>query len=278
MTRFLIITLILILSSNFNFAQNIGQEGDSIVNYTDINGLKQGKWSKKYKNEKVAYTAIFHNDKLIGTYKRFYKIGRPSLLVEYDKEGKEAGYAKLYYDNRKMSAEGNYIKRNIKDGLWKYYGVDGRLVMKIDYAEGVKNGKEITYWSNGIVMQEKNWLNGVEEGYWLQFFENGKERLKAQIKNGKRNGAYYAFYPNGRYYARGRYKDNLKNGHWIFSERNGDTRRDTEFTHGVAADQDEIDKEVTKEIEEYEQMKGLIPDPNIENMYNYNKNYGPISR
>ena len=278
MTKLLITSLILLFSFNLSFSHNIGQKGDSIVNYTDINGLKQGKWAKKFNNEKIAYSATFHNDKLIGTYKRFYKIGRPSLLVEYDKEGDEGGYAKLYYDNRKMSAEGNYIKRNIKEGLWKYYGSDGRLVMNVTYAKGLKNGKEITYWSNGKVMQEKNWLNGVEEGYWLQFFENGKERLKAQIKNGKRNGAYYVSYPNGRYYARGRYKNNLKEGHWIFSEMNGDTRRDTEFTNGVAADQDEIDKQVTKELEEYEQMKGVIPDPNMQNMFKYGETYGPLSK
>ena len=278
MNKLLITILILLFSFQLSFTKNIGQKSDSIVNYTDINGLKQGKWSKKYNNEKTAYIATFYNNKLIGSYKRFYKLGRPSLVVEYDSLGNETGYAKLFYDNRKMSAEGMYVSRNIKDGLWKYYGVDGRLVMSINYTKGQKDGKEITYWSNGRVMQEKNWINGIEDGLWLQFFENGKERLKVQMKNGKRNGAYYLYYASGRYYARGLYKNNLKHGHWIYSEPNGDTRRDTEFVNGIAADQDEIDKRVSKEIESYEQMKGLIPDPNIDNMFKYSKTYDPISK
>ena len=38
------------------FAQNVGQEGsDTLLNYKDINGLKQGKWIKKYVNGQVRY-------------------------------------------------------------------------------------------------------------------------------------------------------------------------------------------------------------------------------
>jgi len=278
MRRIFSLIIISLISISISMSQNVGQKGDSIVNYKDINGLKQGKWSKIYKNKKVAYTATFKNDKFIGEYHRFYKNGRPSLIVNYDLEGKESGYGRIFYDNKKLASEGNYIKKNIKDGLWKYYAVDGRLVMEITYSNGVKNGKELTYWSNGKVMQEKNWKNGVEDGLWAQYFQNGSNKLKTRMVNGKRDGLYYVYYPNGHYYAKGAYKNNLRDGRWIYADTEGKVTRDTEYTNGIPADQDKIDKETTRKLEEYEQMKGLIPDPTIDNMFKYSQTYGPISK
>jgi len=276
MKKFLLPALIIFLISTISFAQNVGQKGDTLINYKDINGMKQGKWTKKYKSGKTAYIATFKNDKLIGLYQRFHTTGKLGLEVNYDEN--ESGYAKIYYDDGKLGAEGNYINRNVKDGLWKFYGVDGKLIIEINYKNGILNGKESKYWRNGNLMEEKNWKDGKQEGLWAQYFENGRDRLKTRMINDKRNGVFYVYYPNGRYYAKGAYKDNLRVGHWTFYDKDGTVTRDTEYTNGVAADQDEIDAKTTKEIEEWEQMKGVIPDPNIDNMFKYDKTYGPLSK
>ncbi len=273
----IIITLIISFVFSLTIiAQNVGQNAKTTINYKDINGMKQGKWSKKYRTGKPAYNANFKNDKLVGLYQRFYVSGKLSLEVTYDKI--ESGYAKIYYDDGVLGSEGNYIKRNVKDGLWKYYTVKGKLISEINYTNGIKNGKEQQFWGNGNVMEEKNWVNGKQEGLWAQFFENGNDRLKTRMVNDKRNGLYYVYYPNGNYYAKGEYKNNLKIGPWSFYDTRGNITRDTEYTNGIAADQDEIDEKTTKEIEQWEQMKGLIPDPSIENMQNYDRDYRSLSK
>jgi len=81
----IITTFFISLIVTFVFAQNVGQKGDTLINYKDINGMKQGRWSKKYRNGKPAYHANFKNDKLIGLYQRFYTSGKLSLEVNYDK-------------------------------------------------------------------------------------------------------------------------------------------------------------------------------------------------
>ncbi len=276
MNKIILTLLILAVNIHLSVSQNIGQKGDSLVNYKDINGMKQGHWSKKYRNNRVAYIADFKNDKLIGKYQRFYRTGKLSLEVNYGQN--ESGPAKIYYDNKVLAAEGNYIHRNVKDGLWKFYGVDGRLVVEVTYSNGIKNGKETKFWKNGQKMEEKDWVDGKQDGVWAQWFENGKEKLKVRMISDKRNGLYYAYYPNGRYFMKGKYKENLKVGQWIYYDVDGNITRDTEFTNGVAADQDKIDAKTTKEIEEWEKMDGVIPDPNFDNMSKYDKTYGPKSK
>lgn len=266
----------IVVFSSTLYSQNVGQKGDSLVNYKDINGLKQGLWKKQYKSGKTAYVAHFKNDKLIGNYKRFYKGGKLSLEVNY--EDNESGAAKIYYDNKILGAEGRYVNRNVKDGLWKYYGSDGRIVIQLTYANGIQEGQEIKFWKNGQKMEEKNWMNGQEDGLWAQWFENGKQKLKTRMIKGKRSGVYYGYYPNGGYYVKGWYKDDLRVKEWTFYDTKGNTTRDTEYTNGVAADQDKIDVETTKKINEWEQMKGEIPDPSLDNMFKYDKVYGPKSK
>lgn len=276
MKPFVILILLFIVFISPNTAQNVGQVGDSVVNYQDINGLKHGLWTKKYKNGKTAYIAHFKNDKLIGDYQRFYTSGKVSLQVQYDEN--EAGPAQLFYDDGVLSAEGRYIHKNVKDGLWKFYGVDGKMVVEIHYKNGVLDGKELKYWRNGKVMEEKNWVNGQQEGLWAQYFETGQDRLKTKMVHNKRHGLYYTYYPNGKYYVKGQYKDNYRVGAWTYYTEEGEVRRATTYKMGVAADQDEIDEKTTREIEEWEKMKDVIPDPNIDNMFKYDKTYQPLSK
>ncbi len=276
MNKILFVSLIVLLSTSIAFSQNIGQKGDSLINYKDINGLKQGKWSKNYKNGRLAYTANFKNDKLIGLYQRFHSTKKVALDITYDEN--ESGYAKMYYDNGKLEAEGKYIDRNVKDGLWKFYATDGALVLEINYSAGKLNGNETKYWRNGKRMELKTWTNDKLDGVWSRYFEDGTMRMQIQYKNNIRTGKIQLFYPNGRMSIDGHYANNLRTGHWMFYEQDGKVKRDTEYINGVATDQAEIDEKTTKMIEEWENMEGVIPNPNIDNMFKYDREYGPKSK
>ena len=276
MNKIFFTSLIVLLSVSISFSQNIGQKGDTLINYKDINGLKQGKWSKNYKNGRLAYTANFKNDKLIGLYQRFHSTKKLALDITYDE--KESGYAKMYYDNGKLEAEGKYIDRNVKDGLWKFYATDGALVLEINYSAGKLNGNETKYWRNGNRMELKTWINDKLDGVWSRYFEDGTMRMQIQYKNNIRTGKIQLFYPNGRMSIDGSYANNLRTGHWMFYEQDGKVRRDTDYIKGVATDQAEVDAKTTKMLEEWENMEGVIPNPNTENMFKYDREYGPKSK
>lgn len=271
------ILLLIFLFSIFVVNGQNQKKDTTVINYTDINKLKQGKWTKPYESGKTAYIATFKNDKLVGLYQRFYPSGKLMLEIMYDKDGNESGPATLYYDNGEISAKGFYINRNVRDSTWYLYNTERYLVATINYKNGKRNGKEIYYWKNGQKCMEKDWVNGKEDGVWREYFENGNDRLKARMINGKRNGLFAVYYPNGRYFLKGYYKDNYREKHWTYYERDGKIRKELDYVHGHADNEDEIDRERTKEIMEWDKVK-TIPDPNIENMLFYEKKYRPLSK
>jgi len=274
----IILIIVWVFLYTFSYGQKESSQDSKVKNYTDINNLKQGKWSKPYKSGKTAYIATFKNDKLIGLYQRFYPSGKLMLEIKYDENGNESGPAILYYDNGEISAKGFYINRNVRDSTWNLYNTDRCLVATINYKAGKRNGKEIYYWKSGQKCMEKDWVDGKENGVWREFFENGNDRLKARMINGKRNGLFAIYHPNGRYFLKGYYKNNIREKHWVYYERDGKIRKELDYVHGHAKNEDEIDRARTKEILEWEKVKGEIPEPNIENMLYYEKKYRPLSK
>ena len=81
--KYIFFTILILISINV-FSQNVGQKGDTLKNYKDINGLKQGYWEKPYKNGRIAYKAYFVNDKLVGDYFRYYSNGKQMLKINKD--------------------------------------------------------------------------------------------------------------------------------------------------------------------------------------------------
>ncbi len=106
-----IVLLILTLLTIQVVAQNVGQTGDSIVNYTDINGFKQGFWQQKYFNGKVKYEGYFRNDKPYGEFKRYDERGRLTSILNYSMIG-DTAEAKMFHENGKIAALGRYINKN----------------------------------------------------------------------------------------------------------------------------------------------------------------------
>ena len=256
--------LLTILFVNLVFSQNVGQKGDSKLNYTDINGKKQGKWVKKYPNGKVAYEAYFINDKLVKEYKRYYKSGQLKLEVNYDKNSN--GFAKLYWDTKKRMAEGNYVNTNVKDSVWNMYGVDGMLMVSVSYKNGIKDGREIKYYRNGKKSEILEWKNDVRDGIWNWYYDNGKARMKAHHKNGKREGSFWFYHENGLPYIKGKYNKDLRDGKWEFYTDKHKLIKTITYVNGKATNQDELDEEMTKQFEKWEKMKGKIPEPTIESI------------
>ena len=259
-----IILIIIAFTYNYMFSQNIGQKGNSKVNYTDINGKKQGKWTKKFPNGKKAYEAYFINDRPVNEYKRYYKSGQLKLEVNYDKRSN--GFAKLYWDTKKIMAEGNYVDINIKDSIWNMYGVDGVLMLKISYKKGIKDGKEIKYFRNGRVNEEIEWANDMKNGVWNWYYDNGKPRMKAHHINNVRTGGFWFYHENGMPYITGKYKNDLREGIWNFYTKDYKLIKSITYVNGKPTNKEELDEEMTKQIEEWEKMDGKIPEPTIESI------------
>lgn len=263
MKKSFIILIIMFLTLNIK-SQNVGQKGDTKINYTDINGKKQGKWEKKYKNSNIAYTAFFINDIPIGEYKRYYATGKLQLEVTYNK--KSEGFAKLYWDDSKKMAEGKYINTNVKDSTWLFYDTQETLISQITYKNGIKDGKEITYFKTGQKNEEIGWKNGIKHGEWNYYYDFGKPRMKTTNINGKKHGSFIFYHINGLPYIVGTYKNGFREGKWNFYYKDNQLEKTITYQKGTPINEYELDVETEKQIQEWEKMEGKIPEPTYENL------------
>ncbi len=256
----------LILISTNILSQNVGQKGDTLKNYRDINGFKQGRWEKPYKNGKIAYKAYFVNDKLVGDYLRFYSNGELMLKIKYDKN--QSGYATLYWDTGKKMAEGKYINTNVKDSVWQFYGIDEALMATETYKNGIRNGLSKNFYRNGKTSEEINWENGKKNGIWRKYYDNGKTRMETRYINNQLDGIFHVFYKNGRMYINGGYKADLKNGIWNFYDKQGKLTKTIEYINGIATNQNELDSIENAMIKEWESQKGKFAEPDVNKFFN----------
>jgi len=243
------------------------------VNQTDVNGLKQGFWTKKYKNGVVAYEVTFKDNKPVGDYKRYHENGKLNAFLVYDNEGKWAD-AKMYDDNGELIAEGKYNGK-LKEGLWVYSN-KGKKIAEESYKNGKKEGTSKSFFESGSISEEKHWKNDVENGVWRQYYPNGKKRLETSIDKGIRNSVYYLYYQNGALEIRGQYKNDRMEGKWIYYDKKGKVIKEIKYTKGIADNQDELDEEEQQIFKQFEENRKRLMDPKdyINNPYEYMKANG----
>jgi len=256
---FLLLVSALLLSANV-LAQ-LNPEVDTMINLTDFNGLKQGKWEKKYPNGKLAYSVYFVDGKPIGEYKRFHTNGKLNAFLIYDEKG-EYATATLYDESENIIAEGFY-KGQEKDSTWTYYtGSKKKLVSTERWENGGKNGMEKLYFENGAVAEEKMWVNGLQNGIWRRYYSTGKKKYETVFKDGEMNGRCYYYYSNGRVDIKGFYKDDKKDSTWTYYDgSSGNIKYTIEYKNGVAVNQAELDSLERVEFEKMERESLDLIDP-----------------
>jgi hypothetical protein len=153
-------SLILLLSGNLLFSQIsfLVHEGDTI-NIVDRDGLKQGVWKEFYANGKLKSEVIFRDNKKHG------------LDISWHNSN---GCVKkeMYFNYGQLDGQVTYYGRNCKKELIEYY------------KNGVKEGLELAYHSNGKILSEGNFKNGNLDGVYKVYNKNGKFSFESRTTTG----------------------------------------------------------------------------------------------
>ncbi|PLX03215.1 MAG: hypothetical protein C0594_10740 [Marinilabiliales bacterium] len=254
-----------VLISFSTIAQNVGQKSDTLLNYTDIQGQKQGKWVKKYENEKKAYEGYFVNDKPVGLFKRWYKNGQQKAIMIYDHDTVRA---RLFWDDGKQMSEGKYVNQ-LKDSLWKYYGVDGKIVAEEWYKLGKLHGKSCIFYRDSSLVQELEWKDSLKDGIWKQYYPNKQLKLEAVYKDGKRDGYMKVYYPNGQVKMEGPYYSDFKHGDWYYYTDQGGLDLKIKYRYGIPEPNEKSEKRIEDLLKDVDKDKYL--EPTIENFFTPNR-------
>ena len=256
---FFVLTICLSVISS---AQSLESKSDTIINQVDENGLKQGAWITYYDNGGKKYEGTFKNDKPIGTFTRYYPNRQVQSVMEFEEDGKSA-FARIYYNNGNLAAEGKYIDR-LKDSEWKYYSFYNQsLTYSENYKLGVKEGVSTVYFSNGKVSETIFFQNNEKNGVWAQYFDSGRLYLKGKFKNGKLNGEYIQYHTNGITHIKGMWVEDRRDGEWLLYGEDGKQVVKFDFVMGIASNQDELDKIQEEYLQKLDKNIGKIREPSI---------------
>ena len=188
------------------------------LNQVDDQGLKQGKWEKRYSNGNVKYKGTFKDDKPVGEFIYYdYKL---NMVAKVNHLGNDSASAILYHNNKQVEGEGMYYKQE-KTGFWKFYDNTGAISAVESFKNGVKNGPSKTYFLNGQVSRETMYLNGFETGYRVDYYEDGTKRFEGRVIDGVFEGEITFYYSNGKPKMSGVYSNAVRDGIWTYYDENG---------------------------------------------------------
>ncbi|MFN3916217.1 MAG: toxin-antitoxin system YwqK family antitoxin [Flavobacteriales bacterium] len=149
------------------------------------------------KNGTVAYAkAYFPNGNIMSRGKYENKLKDSVWVYFNDREGlistenwvkgKKEGEEKIFYGDPDQSLfEINTYKNGLKNGQWKQYYKNGKILAIGTYRDDNFEGKVTYYYSSGTVDEEGAYKNAVKNGYWKKYDEDGKLLGKVYYLNGK---------------------------------------------------------------------------------------------
>jgi antitoxin component YwqK of YwqJK toxin-antitoxin module len=230
MKQLLSFCLIVFLTAN-SFAQKYNVFKGDTINHTDVKGLKQGVWKKYYSNDVLFSEGNYKNGKHIGTFKTYYKSGKPQSNLNF-RGMTEIADAEIFSEDSGLMAKGKYIDK-VKDSLWVYYDRMGKKSSEELYLKGKKEGTWKLYYPNGQVSRLMTYKADKKNGPFKEFFMDGKPKVNGIMKNDEFEGLLTIFHPGGQVWQRGIYKNGLKDGKWVNYLENGQVDREDLYKNGV---------------------------------------------
>jgi antitoxin component YwqK of YwqJK toxin-antitoxin module len=125
-------------------------------------------------------------------YNRFYYENGKISSEGNMRQGKPDGYWKNYYKNGNIKIEGNRKDFQL-DSLWKFYDEKGRLIKSINYKSGKKNGLTTVYDTLHKITSVETYSNDVKEGFTRTFYKSGKTKSIVPFEKGRQEGTAYEY-------------------------------------------------------------------------------------
>ncbi len=159
----------------FYYPQNVlEQEG----NY-NAKGLPHGEWIWYYPDRKILRREEYRNGEREGELSEYAKNENILAQGEYI-NGKEEG--RWMIQNGRQREEGTFAE-GMRNGLWKHYDQNNRLVFEGAFIEDNPNGKQSWYYANGQKKEEGLYVMGRKNGIWRKWNEDGSLIIEIEYQN-----------------------------------------------------------------------------------------------
>lgn len=221
--RFLLSSILTFVFLNIALSQN----------EIDKQGLKQGKWVKKYNYGSTRYEGQFKNDKPVGEFRYYYKNSSLKAITVYDEKG-DTATIKTFHKNGKKMAEGVFFKQR-KVGKWQYFSdVDEALISEENYIDGQLHGPFITFYPDtGNPAEIIEYKEGKREGVLIKFFPEGSTMTEGTYLNDSLDGKFTLYWPDGKIQLSGAYSNGIQSGEWKYFDEEGNPVLNEDFRYEI---------------------------------------------
>ncbi|OFY91199.1 MAG: hypothetical protein A3K10_15635 [Bacteroidetes bacterium RIFCSPLOWO2_12_FULL_31_6] len=199
------------------------------------NGFFNGVKKNYFKDGKLEVECNYYKGDINGVYKEFdidgklfytydYKKGDVYAYSFFDKEGKlihsdnkQSGKLNYlgYFPNGNKTSEGIYNYKGGKEGVWKYYNVNGTLNTTSEFKENMLINKTNNYFNDGTIEIYKNYKNDTLQGYYIRKDRFGNRYNEGWYKNGNLHGVWETYYPTNKLKETNYYFNGKLNGEQI---------------------------------------------------------------
>ncbi|MFT4553454.1 MAG: antitoxin component YwqK of YwqJK toxin-antitoxin module [Chlamydiales bacterium] len=218
----------------------------------------EGPYEEYYSTGILKSIGSFSNGVLEGDFKVYHPNKKLKEEHYYTGGHKDGSYA-TYHEKGKLESKGRY-RRDIPVGLWQWFDEDGKTILassnfedgrgtmyefypngqkkvEVEYVDGMKHGREIRWYREGVIRSETLYHRGLINGSRKEFHESGQRLTESTWIYGRRNGTFLSWYgnqkqqmslyfvddvPHGQmteWYENGKLK---ATGTWVQGKRNGD--------------------------------------------------------
>ena len=203
-------------------------------NQIDKQGRKQGHWVKTDKQGNKIYEGTFVDDQETGTFTYFYPNGTVRIKNEYTVPGKVCKH-EVYDKAGHLLAKGNFNQKN-RDGLWKFYSENGKIIKLTTYKMGVRHGLQVIFTPEGDTAEVCTWYDNHRNGRWWKRI--GKQGyITATYVMGGIDGRLVEYDDNNQLVQEGYYTKGDRNGMWKYYE-NGQLVVKEKWVKGIARDRE----------------------------------------
>lgn len=190
----------------------------SEINQMDVNGKRHGVWKKTYPGtDQLRYEGAFEHGKEVGEFKFYCEKckDKPTAIKTFNKKD-DIAEVKYFTENGKLVSEGK-MKGKDRMGEWVYYHNKSKNIMtRENYVDDKLDGKVTTYYPNGKITQETDYKNGIKEGLDNYYSSDGVLLKKLPYTNDQIHGQVLYYDAYGNLVIEGSYKNGKKHGLWKY--------------------------------------------------------------
>jgi len=170
--------------------------------------------------QKKVLNCNYKDNNKTGDWIYYYPNGKTEQQGKYSKTGLPTGEWKWFYENGNLRIIENY-RSGKRDGLFKEYLADGKLITSGEYSDDQKEGMWFYEISN--YKEEGNYRMGEPDSIWKAYYVNTNQLLfTGNFITGDPVGKHVMYYENGKTMCVGNYEGGMKQGNWKYFEETGE--------------------------------------------------------